>query len=509
MIATTLSDLVRAGIGTRVIGDPMTRVRGVHQDSRGVEAGDLFVAIQGESADGLDYVVRAEERGASALLSDREATGSRLPLLLSENIRRDFGRAAHVIYGDPTAALKVVGVTGTNGKTTVTYLLDQVLASLGIASGMIGTVTTRGPGFVIDSDKTTPEADDLARLSRRFVDAKASHLLMEVSSHALALGRVEGMRFDVAAFTNLTQDHLDFHKTFDEYQDAKSRLFFDFAPETSVVNIDDAFGKTLSERLIARPGRPCLTCSVERHPAADVALTHVQTSSAGSVANAKVGTKTYALKSPLVGHHNLENLAVVLGVVNALGLNVANAVAALTDAVGAPGRLERVASSVGDIFVDYAHTPDALQRVLTAMRPLTRGRLIVVFGCGGDRDREKRSVMGCIGATVADVAIITSDNPRTEEPSSIIGQVMTGVRSVASVKVVDEEELLNFDRGSCATSIVDRRRAIALAVSLLREGDVLVIAGKGHETYQVVGKDKLSFDDRQVALAAAQLRDAS
>jgi UDP-N-acetylmuramoyl-L-alanyl-D-glutamate--2,6-diaminopimelate ligase len=514
-VSATLAQLLREGIPGRVTGDPERRVHDVRHDSRLVAPGDLFVALDGATVDGARFVPEAIARGAAAVMVRREllpgestaghdaAPAGRVPgeaipavpQLIVDDPRRWLSLAAAVVHGHPTVALNAVGVTGTNGKTTVAHLVEQALASCGHRTAMLGTVAQRGPGFMRPSAFTTPEGDDVARFAREVLDLGATHLVMEVSSHALAQHRVDAVRFRVAAFTNLTQDHLDFHGSMEAYAAAKARLFLELGPGASVVCVDGPFGERLAGRL---GGRALVRVSVRAGAPAEVRATRVAQDARGLHIEASTPAGPVALRSPLVGAHNAENLLVALGCLLALDVPLADAARALGAAPGAPGRLERIPDGGGaTILVDYAHTADALARVLEAVRPITRGRSIVVFGCGGDRDRAKRPLMGRAAAEGADLVVVTSDNPRTEDPAAIIAEIVPGVASVPGMSPLEPSTFGEATRGYVVK--VDRGEAIALALGAARPGDTVLIAGKGHEDYQVVGAERRPFDDRRVA----------
>jgi UDP-N-acetylmuramyl-tripeptide synthetase len=408
---------------------------------------------------------------------------------------RALGRIAANRYGRPADALTLVGVTGTNGKTTTTFLVEALLRANGGEPGVIGTVTYRFAGQSRPAPFTTPTPLELHATLAEMRAAGCRAAVMECSSHALALDRLEGVAYRVAAFTNLTQDHLDFHGTMEAYRDAKARLFAEHVADggASVVLIDHEYGEFMAQ---AARGRVIRVSAYADGPAADVHLTRAGESVSGIDAEWRTPAGEVRVRSPLIGRFNVENLSVAVGIGVALGLEPAAIGAALSSVRGVPGRLERVGAA--NVFVDYAHTPDALERVMAALRPLTRGRLIVVFGCGGDRDRTKRPKMGRAVARDADLAIVTSDNPRTEEPHTIIDMILEGVRQEPSPPV-PPAELPTARRGHFP--IVDRREAIRVALGAARPGDVVLIAGKGHEDYQIVGKTKHHFDDREEAAA--------
>jgi len=495
----TLGELGRAGLGTAV-GSPDQQVRGVQHDSRRVEHGDLFAAIRGSRYDGTRFVPDALARGASAILCDRRLDHD-VPQLIVEDVRTGLGRAAELIYGKPTEKLRTTGITGTNGKTTTAALLVRAIEA---ASGVAASIGTTGLSIgenARSSTHTTPEGDDISRFARQALDAGATHLVLEVSSHGLALGRVDALSFDVAAFTNLSRDHLDFHETFEAYGQAKARLFTELRPKTAVIHVDDDFGKALA----AQVPMPIVRCSKEPGVEAEIVANPWSVSRQGIRATVHTPRGVVALESPLLGEHNLENALVALGCAHALGLDLERVSEGWRTFEGTPGRLERVAHPDDvAILVDYAHTPAALGRALTTLRAITPGRLLVVFGAGGDRDRGKRPEMGRVAGETADVCLVTSDNPRSEDPQAIADAIETGVVG-AGVPRLDVTRLGEADRGYVV--VLDRREAIANAVAAARHGDSVLIAGKGHETYQIVGTERRHFDDREEAAEAiARLR---
>ena len=471
----------------RVVGTPPPTVSGVTADSRQVEPGDCFVAVPGFKRDARGFVPDAVARGARLVVTEGAPLAD-LPVaqVLVPSARRALARLADTYHGHPSAGLTLVGITGTNGKTTTSYLVDALLRARGLATGIIGTIQYVLGGEVRPAHQTTPEALEIQGMLAEMRDRGIGGVAMEVSSHALALSRVDGVEFDVAIFTNLTQDHLDFHGTLDEYRLAKRRLFELLAASpkrgrTAVVNADDPAGATMVKGLDV----PVLSFGL----GADARVRAVTHTSDLDGIHMTVDTPRgrLTLRSPLIGEHNVMNLLGAVGAGLALGL-APDVIASALGAVGTvPGRFEQVrAGQPFLVVVDYAHTPDALARVLATARKITRGRLGVVFGCGGDRDRGKRPIMGELAARLADHAWVTSDNPRSERPQAIIDEIMVGVARVDGA------------RGRSATE-PDRARAIRAALSWAAAGDTVVIAGKGHETYQIVGTDALDFDDRAVA----------
>ncbi|HEY4014668.1 MAG TPA: UDP-N-acetylmuramoyl-L-alanyl-D-glutamate--2,6-diaminopimelate ligase [Polyangiaceae bacterium] len=480
----------------QVIGEPAVRVRGVHHDSRAVEHGDLFVARRGETVDGARFVGDAVARGAAAVMAAPgvlEGTGVTVPLVIVDEPAAGLAYAASAVYGHPSFWLDVVGITGTNGKTTTAHLVRAAVdGSVGLpACGVIGTVGQSFAGWQADAAHTTPEPDETARAMDEMRARGATHVAMEVSSHALALGRVRGVRLRVAALTNVTQDHLDFHGSMRAYAEAKARLFTELGPASAVVNVDDDFGRELTDRIAA----PLVRVSKRADAGAEIALLAAEVDARGIHARVRTPRGPVQIASRLVGVHNLENLLLALGIAHALDLDPARAALALSQEPGVPGRLERCDEPGDDVtvLVDYAHTPDALARVLDAVRPIARGKVWCVFGCGGDRDPTKRGPMGEAVGRRADVAIVTDDNPRTEEGPAIAEVVVDGVRRAGAEPIV----------------LLDRRAAIDLAVRSASPGDLVLVAGKGHETYQIVGHTKHPFDDRVEARRALAARRAA
>jgi UDP-N-acetylmuramyl-tripeptide synthetase len=458
----------------------------VRDDSRAIKPGDLFVATRGQTVDGHAYLDAAARSGAVAAVVADDATeafaGVRVRVAATAPA---LGLIAANRYGRPGDALTLIGVTGTNGKTTSTFLCEGLIRAGGGVPGVLGTVTYRWPGVTREAPFTTPTALVLHATLAEMRAAGVTHVAMEVSSHALALDRVAGLTFTVAAFTNLTQDHLDFHGTMEAYRDAKAQLFASYLrPDgAGVVLIDRDYGLDI---LASVRGRAISVSAAGQ--SADVRVVKAEQSVDGIVAEVMTPRGPLVLRSSLIGGFNVENLALAVGIGVALELSPEQIAAGLASVHGVPGRLERVVNDRGfGVFVDYAHTPDALERAMKALRPLTRGRLIVVFGCGGDRDKTKRPKMGAAVARDADLAIVTSDNPRTEDPAAIVAMIVEGVKSVIASGFVVE---------------VERRRAIERAVTEARPGDVVLIAGKGHEDYQIIGKVKQHFDDREEAAAA-------
>jgi len=499
--------LALRGLEPTLRGELNSPLSGVVEDSRRVVEGSLFVVRRGQNYDGRAYVAAAERAGAGALLTSTEIAESNLPQIVVSDIGVALGRLAQLFAGDPSATLPVLAVTGTNGKTTTTCLVEQALRHLGRSPARIGTLGFFIQGELIEETLTTPSAVDLAQMLASARRALASEVVMEVSSHALVQSRVEGVHFAAAGLTNLTQDHLDFHGSMAAYGDAKSRLFFEHAPKNAVLNADDPLGRNIIERWLRGEGphgarlirysSRSSSSDLGRgaRSAAEISVGRAEFGASGLRAELDVCGQRCSLASPLLGAHNLENLLLSLGFLRALEIPTDAALDALGRVEMARGRLERVSSNEDDIqvLVDYAHTPDALERALMALGETGARPLWCIFGCGGDRDRTKRPLMGEIAARLADRATVTSDNPRSEDPAFIAEQILDGVAQAHRDHV--ELEL-------------DRKRAIDAAIEGASPGTTLLIAGKGHETYQLIGKEKLSFDDAEVARAALSLRRA-
>jgi len=462
-------------------------------DSSRVSPGTLFFCVRGQRADGHDFAPAAVERGAAALVVERRLDLP-VPQVLAPDARAAMAPIAVRLWGDPTAALSVAGITGTNGKTTTAFLIRHVLEAQGIQTGLLGTVKSIVGGAEKEVERTTPEAIDLQRTFRRMLDAGDAACAMEVSAHALAQIRSDGVRFAVAVFTNLTQDHLDFHAGMEDYFNAKRRLFVPAGPRTApaatVVNIDDPYGARLAADLREAGDPPLRTFSPSGAQQADYRALDGSFDASGSRFRCAWPGGEVDVRTSLAGHFNIENALGAIAACHAMGVPVPAAAASLAGAGRAPGRFEPVeGGQLFAVLVDYAHTPDSLENVLNAARLLTDGRLVCVFGCGGDRDRDKRPKMGEIGARLADRCIVTSDNPRSEDPEAIVAEILAGIPGYANGKERDDVAVES-----------DRRAAIAMALAEAEPGDTVVIAGKGHEQGQeFAGGRKIPFDDRTVA----------
>lgn len=485
--------------------DEIGEVHEVHDDSRQVKPGDVFVAVRGRSVDGHDFAAKAMAQGAAALVVERELPGATVPQLVVDNAAAALGVLVARRKGDPAKQLTLVGITGTNGKTTTSFLVESIVKAAGGSPGVIGTVSYRWADKQVDAPYTTPTPAVLHDTLAQMKADGATHGVMETSSAALAMHRLAGLQFAAAAFSNLTQDHLDLHGTMDAYREAKQLLFRDYVRGgAAVINVDDPEGDAMVAAVVGAKQILRVSASaageaggVDQAPERlrpsqrDAEIQVVWCESTVRGIRARIRTPRGELEvgnAALVGHYNVANLALAVGIAEGLGLPHAAIVAGIADLAGVPGRVERVPNRADlDLLVDYAHTPDALRNVLSALRPLTKRRLICVFGCGGDRDPTKRPKMGAAVAELADLAVVTSDNPRTEQPQAILDMILPAVPSPFFVHA-------------------DRRTAIRAAVAEAGPGDVVVIAGKGHEDYQILGTTKVHFDDREEAAAAAELR---
>jgi len=463
-------------------------IQSIAYDSRKVRSGALFVAVKGFKTDGHLSAAIAVETGAAALLvqEPNESFNFGVPVIRVTDTRRALGLLAAKYYRCPSREFRLVGVTGTNGKTTVTHLIDAIAFYHGKRTGLIGTVGNKIAGRLLPSAHTTPEALELQGLFREMADEKIHHVTMEVSSHALELERVEGSLFDVGVFTNLTQDHLDFHPDMETYFKAKAKLFVSLGRQTfksgqkfAVVNTDSDWGR----RLAAMSPVPALTYSIET--VADVMARNISVSLMGASFEVVCMEGIFPVKLKLTGKFNVYNALAAFAWGFGEGFSPKSICQALAEVVGVPGRFEMV--NCGQPFgvaIDYAHTPDGLVNILQTAKGVVQGRVITVFGCGGDRDRKKRPLMGEAAARLSDTVIVTSDNPRTEDPHAIIAEILPGI------KEVDGEDY---------HVIPDRSQAIAAAIELAQPGDLVIIAGKGHENYQIIGRQALPFDDKEVA----------
>ncbi len=492
----TCADLFE-GMDATILGNAEEVVTGIAYRSDCVSAGDAFFCIVGLKVDGHSFAQDAIDRGAKVIVAERRlylADATDVTVVIVGDSRRAMALASCRFYDNPSSAFKLVGVTGTNGKTTTTYLVEAIAKAAGLKTGVIGTVGMRVGDKELSTEHTTPESPDLQRSFAEMRAAGCDVVAIEVSSHALDLGRVLGSDFAVTAFTNLTQDHLDYHHTFDAYFEAKALLFGEDYPAKRVIGIDTKWGLELARRCEQRDD----VITTGFSPDADVHPTHVDYGVDGTRAALEVLGEARDVSYGLVGRFNVENVMTAYAIGIQLGIEQSVICSALKGALAVPGRLEQVGSDLQvpySVYVDYAHTPDALTKAIRSVSELAEGRVITVFGCGGDRDQTKRPIMGQ-AALASDIAIITSDNPRTERPADIIADILAGIRDAAT-------DAHTFE------VVEDRRSAISRAIDLAKPGDVVLIAGKGHEDYQIVGTEKHHFDDREEARAAMLSRKES
>ncbi len=482
-------------------------IESIHYDSRSVKPGGLFVAIQGLRADGHTYIDDAIKKGAVAVVTEKACSGPVLANVVQvENTRRALDAISSAFYGDPSSELFVIGITGTNGKTTTAHLVEAILNAGRLNVGVIGTINYRFGGQTFASPVTTPESLDLMRILRQMADSGVTHVILEVSSHALDLDRVASCMFDVGVFTNLSRDHLDYHGDMETYWQCKKRLCLgclesgsEQAQVAAVINWDDIKGKELASEVSVR----CLRVGFSE--GCHVRAENIHVTIGGTSGRVETPEGSFDFTSSLVGRYNVYNILAATGVATAMGLPVAVIKKGIENLQGVPGRLEPVANKLGlSVFVDYAHTPDALQNVLTALKGLTPGRLITIFGCGGDRDRDKRPMMGAAAGRLSDLSVLTSDNPRTEAPEAILSEIMAGTAAVRERRYEPQELVKGFDMPGYSIE-PDRRHAIALGLGTARSGDTILIAGKGHETCQIIGGTTIPFDDRTEARRALGL----
>jgi len=454
-------------------------VTGIHYDSRKIKPGNVFVAMRGHNTDGHNYISQAIKNGACAVVAETMQENDNVNFIQVTDSREALARLARAFYDDPASKLCLIGITGTNGKTTTAYLIENILKVKGYSAGVISTIEYRYHDRVFPNPLTTPESLDLQRILFEMQANGITHVVMEVSSHALALDRVLGCAYDVVVFTNLTQDHLDFHQTIDAYFQCKQRLFY--PPYISqkkhvhaVINCDNDFGLSLKSSV------QIPKISVGQSEDNDIYCQNPVISLSSISALIMTSKGTISLDSPLTGHHNLQNILCAAGVGIAVDIPLVDISTGISQTYSVPGRLERLTEFTDRyVFVDYAHTPDALENVIQCIRQSSTNRLITVFGCGGDRDRGKRPLMGKVAASFSDICIVTSDNPRSESPDAIIHDICEGIPDLKSCIVEP-----------------DRKKAIGIAISKSCPGDVVLIAGKGHETYQILKDRTIDFDDR-------------
>jgi UDP-N-acetylmuramoyl-L-alanyl-D-glutamate--2,6-diaminopimelate ligase len=481
-------------------------VTAVVQDSRRAGPGSLFVAVRGFHSDGHQFIPQAVGQGAAAVIAEENAVVGAFPdtpVIRVPDSRKALARLAAKFYNYPSRRIKLVGITGTKGKTTTSYLTKSIIEAAGHTTGLIGTIDYRIGDRVYPAPNTTPESLDLQALFAEMAEQGARYCVLEVSSHALALGRTDECVFEAAAFTNLAHEHLDFHKTMDEYEAAKGLLFGSLSSDkTAVVNADDASSGRIIKRTAARVITYGITQQADVRPAGAIGHSISGLSFTVSTPAGKIG-----LESSLVGRHNIYNILAAAGLGIALGFSGEAVAAGIKQMKAVPGRMEKVdAGQPFGVLVDYAHTEGSLESLLEAVREMADGRVITVFGCGGDRDRAKRPQMGAAAIAGSDVVIVTSDNPRTEDPLAIIGEIESGMATGIRMAKLEPLSKVPGSRSSSDkipyTVIPDRAEAIAAAVRLAGPGDVVVLAGKGHENYQIIGEKKFPFDDREEARKA-------
>jgi UDP-N-acetylmuramoyl-L-alanyl-D-glutamate--2,6-diaminopimelate ligase len=483
-----LADLIQR-LSAKSIHGPLDReITGVRYDSRRVNSGNLFVAVRGTSFDGHSFIEQAVDKGAVAVVGERAALSQRATAIVVPDSREALAQLAANFFGEPSRKLRMIGVTGTNGKSTTTFLIKQLLERASQSTGLIGTIQYEIGERRLPAARTTPESLDLQELLSQCVEAGCRNVAIEVSSHALSQGRANEIEFDIGVFTNLTRDHLDFHNGMKEYFLAKARLFESLRQSQkkdpkAVVNIDDPYG----QQLVARFGRDLPIISYGMGARADFRASDFKVDMNGTSYRLDAKDKSYLVRLPLIGRFNIYNSLAALAAAHAVGLDVRSAVLALAKAPQIPGRLEAVpAKRKFQVFVDYAHTDDALLNVVKTCRDLNPNRLILVFGCGGNRDRAKRPLMGAVADQYADYAFITSDNPRKEDPEAIVRDIETGFKHK------------NYEK------IVDRKMAITRAIAMAQPRDIVLIAGKGHEKYQEFSDHTVPFDDVETAARALE-----
>jgi UDP-N-acetylmuramoyl-L-alanyl-D-glutamate--2,6-diaminopimelate ligase len=501
-----LSDLIKAArplsVDHEMAGKKDPQIRSIHYRSQDVTAGGLFVAIAGHAADGHDYIDDAIARGAVAVVSQKELNVETTNIRVADT-RQALADMAACFFGNPSERLKVIAITGTNGKTTTAYLIESILQQAGFEAGVIGTINYRYAGQTFDNPITTPESLDLQRILAEMLRAGVSHVVMEASSHAIDLYRIRNCWFDVAVFINLSQDHLDFHGDMESYWASKKRLFTEYLIEgpksghaIAVINCDSKNGSELADVLKV----PVIKTGSQTDDT--VYASSAQCDRKGIAGEISTPDAKFHFKSRLVGRHNLENILCAAGAAYALNLPIGAMRSGIEAVPAIPGRLEQIENNAGRfVYVDYAHTPDALENVIKALSAVMQCRIICVFGCGGDRDREKRPLMGEIATRLCDLAVVTSDNPRTEDPLAIIAQILDGARRINS-REYSAADLENGFKDKGYVVEADRRRAIQLGIKVSEPGDTVLIAGKGHETYQIIGTTTRAFDDREEARKA-------
>jgi UDP-N-acetylmuramoyl-L-alanyl-D-glutamate--2,6-diaminopimelate ligase len=494
----------------KIVGGTLREVEGIAYHTKQIGKGFLFAAIRGLEIDGHQFIEEAVQRGAGAVVSEEEREVSDRTLILVPNSRQALAKISSNFYGDPSSRLKLIGITGTNGKTTTTYLLESIFRKAGCDVGVIGTINYRFGQKTTPAPNTTPESLDLQRILWEMVKEGTSHVIMEVSSHGLDLDRVFGCQFDGVVFTNLTSEHLDYHKTLQKYFESKKKLFSDYLVESrkkrrfAVTNHDDPRG----EKMVEGIDLPVIRYGLS--PSCDITADQVTSSFEGLSCRVRTPRGDLSIRSKLIGDFNVYNILAAVSVGIGMDVPLENLKEGVEGLEGVSGRFEKMENTRGlHIIVDYAHTHDALERVLLGLKGIlengtqNRGKMITVFGCGGDRDRTKRPLMGEVAGKYSDLAILTSDNPRTEDPLAILDEVEKGLESLPLKEWhPDEIELWRSKKGYL--KVPDRREAIRMAIRLAQPSDTVLIAGKGHEDYQIVGKKRFPFDDRIEAQKALE-----
>jgi len=491
---------------------PDREISSIHYRAQDVQPAGLFAAIEGQTADGHDYIDQALQKGAAAIVvqkkpgqsaspEDIAGTRDKYPVIIQvPDTRIALADLAACFYKNPSQFMHLTGITGTNGKTTVAYLIESILLKAGFKVGVIGTINYRYGDKAFANPMTTPESLDLQRILAEMLSAGVTHVVMEASSHAMDLYRIRGCRFNLAVFTNLSQDHLDYHGDMQSYWFSKKRLFTEYLTHGSqndhavaVINCDDSKGKELADLLSIK------VIKTGSAPECEIKAETSRYGLVGTNGRLSLPRGSFDFKTPLVGTHNLENILSACGAAAALDIAPDTIKSGIEALAAIPGRLESIENSSGRfVYVDYAHTPDALENALSALKSIAAARIICVFGCGGDRDREKRPLMGEIVARLCDLAVVTSDNPRSEDPAAIIDQILPGIEQANKHRYSSDILKTGFDKKGYAVE-PDRRRAIELAIRVSRADDAVLIAGKGHETYQILGDRTIDFDDRKEA----------
>lgn len=494
-IVKALKDLIQQTVVDQISGPDDQRILDVTVDSREVKPGSLFICLSGAHADGHNFVDKAVEGGAAAIVAERMVSvPSHVTVIYVKNTRKAMEDITPVFFDYPARKMRMLAVTGTNGKTTTTHIAAHILEKAGFRTGIIGTIHMMIGHTEYPTHNTTPDVVDLERMLAQMADSGVTHVCMEVSSHALVMGRVEGVEFDNASFTNLTEDHLDYHKTMENYAAAKAILFQKVSAEgqtktgkTAHINADVPYADVM---MASVDRKLCRVSTYGIDSPADLQAENIRFNASSSEFTLHAGSRNYEVRTNLVGRFNVYNVLCAISSCLGEGVSMETILEALSDFHAVPGRFELINEGQPfTVVVDYAHTPDGLENILKTAEEIRRGRIITVFGCGGDRDAMKRPIMGRIGAQYSDIVIVTSDNPRTEDPASIVEEVASGVRSAA------------VRPGFFFETIVNRRDAIHRAISLAQPGDIVIIAGKGHETYQILKDKTIHFDDREEARA--------